>query len=65
MGSLDDAIADYDAALRIEPKKAISLYGRGTAKRLKGDTAGSEADFAAAQAIKTNVADEMAQYGVK
>jgi tetratricopeptide (TPR) repeat protein len=65
MGSLDAAIADYDAALRIDPKIANALYGRGAAKRLKGDTAGSEADVAAAQAIKPNVADEMARYGVK
>ena len=64
MGSLDDAIAAYDAALRIDSKKAISLYGRGMAKRLNGDTAGGDADIAAAKAIRPTVADEMTQFGV-
>ena len=64
MGSLDDAIAAYDAALRVDPKKAISLYGRGLAKRLKGHTAGGDADIAAAKAIRPTVVDEMIQFGV-
>jgi tetratricopeptide (TPR) repeat protein len=65
MGSLDEALADYDAALRKDPKLANSLYGRGVAKRLKGDFAAGEADLATAQALKPNVAEEMAQFGVK
>ena len=65
MGSLDKAIADYDAALRIRPKHANSLYGRGVAKRQKGDEAGGEADFAEAQAIRPSIVDEMSRYGVK
>jgi hypothetical protein len=44
---------------------AISLYGRAVVKRRKGDIAGSEADIAAAQAIRPNVADVMARYGIK
>jgi tetratricopeptide (TPR) repeat protein len=64
MGSLDDAIAAYDAALRIDRKKASALYGRGTAKRLKGATAGGDADIAAAKAIRPSIADEMAQVGI-
>jgi tetratricopeptide (TPR) repeat protein len=65
MGSLDSAIADYDAALRLDPKMAVSLYGRGVAKRLKGDIAGSEADIAAAQSVRLDVADAMARDGIK
>lgn len=65
MGSLDEAIADYDAALRKEPKLANSLYGRGIVKRLKGDLAASEADIATARALKSGVAEEMTELGVK
>jgi tetratricopeptide (TPR) repeat protein len=65
MGSFDIAVADFDAALRGNAKKASSLYGRGVAKRLKGDIAGSEADIAAAQAIRPDIADEMALFGIK
>jgi hypothetical protein len=41
------------------------LYGRGVAKRLKGDIAGGEADVAAAQAISPIVADAMALVGLR
>ena len=41
MGRFDSAIQDYSSALRIEPKMASALYGRGLARLKKGDTAGS------------------------
>jgi tetratricopeptide (TPR) repeat protein len=53
----DLAIADYDTALRTNPKNPFALYGRGMARRLHGDTAGSDADIAAAQQIKADVAE--------
>jgi hypothetical protein len=34
------AIADYDGALQLDPKKPESLFGRGAAKRRMGDIAG-------------------------
>jgi hypothetical protein len=49
MGDLPSAIADFDAALKAEPAMASSLYGRGLAKRRRGDDAGGEADIAAAR----------------
>jgi tetratricopeptide (TPR) repeat protein len=61
---LDDAVADYDEALRRNPKQADSLYGRGLAKLMKGDAAGGEADIAAAKAIRADIAEEFARYGV-
>ena len=64
-GELDKAIADYDAALGIEPMLAVSLYGRGIAKRQKGDAAGSETDITAALALRPNIADELAIFGIK
>jgi hypothetical protein len=42
-----------------------SLYGRGVAKRRKGDVAGGNADIAAARAIKADVAAEFARYGLQ
>jgi tetratricopeptide (TPR) repeat protein len=51
----DRAIADYDAALKITPKLAWSLYGRGLAKIKTGQTADGQADIAAAVAINAEL----------
>jgi tetratricopeptide (TPR) repeat protein len=64
LGRLDEAIADYDAALKTNPRLAGSLYGRGLAKRKKGDQAGGDADIAASRAIQADIADEFAKYGM-
>jgi membrane associated rhomboid family serine protease len=63
LSRLDDAVADYDEALRRNQKLASSLYGRGLAKLKKGD-AGGEADIAAAKSIRADIAEEFARYGV-
>ena len=47
-----------DAALKLNPKLAGSLYGRGVVKQKKGDSAGAEADMTAAKAIRANVAEQ-------
>ena len=68
MGQWDSAIDDYDdynEALRIDPKLASSLYGRGLAKLKKGDATGANADIAAARAIEANIVGEFARYGVQ
>ena len=48
-GDYQKSIADYDAALNLNPKNAYSLHGRGIAKQKKDDAAGAEADLAAAR----------------
>jgi hypothetical protein len=53
----DSAIADSDAALRIDPKHAPSLNNRGMVKLKKGDTAGGNADIAGAKAIDPKIAN--------
>ena len=58
---LDASIADFNAALALNPRLANSLYGRGIAKRRKGDLAGAEADLAAAKAMHPGVAQEFAK----
>jgi hypothetical protein len=52
-------------ALTIEPKLAASLYGRGFAKLKKGDTVQGNADIAAAKTIQSNIAENLAPYGIK
>ena len=65
LGEFDQAIADYNAVLMVNPKKGMSLYGRGLAKQKKGDKAGGDADIAAAKAIRVGIAEEFARYGVE
>lgn len=59
----DQAIADYDAALKLTPQSASSLFGRGVAKRMKGDVSAA-GYIAAAQAINAGVAEQFEKYGV-
>ena len=65
LGFYDKAIADYDAALELDPKHASALYGRGIAKRRNGSVTGGDRDIEAAKAIKSEIADEFAGYGIK
>ena len=65
LGQTDNAIKDYDAALKLDQKLAGSLYGRGLAKTRKGDRNGGTADIAAAKAIKSDIAEEFARYGLR
>ena len=50
MGQYDRAIADYSAALKLNPRTAWSLYGRGLARRHKNDPS-AQNDLNAALAI--------------
>jgi hypothetical protein len=65
IGQWDSAIQDYSSALQHEPRLASSLYGRGLAKRKKGDAAAGKADMTAATAIDPNIASDFARYGVQ
>ena len=60
----DAAVSDYDAALRVNPKRAFALYGRGLA-RLKNADASGEADIAEAKVLQADIAEEYARYGVQ
>jgi tetratricopeptide (TPR) repeat protein len=63
-GQFDQAIADFDQALKLQPALASALFGRGLAKLKKNENASGEADVSAAKAIKPNVAEELARYGL-
>jgi tetratricopeptide (TPR) repeat protein len=64
LGRYDEAIAAYDAAIKITADRGMSLYGRGVSKRRKGDLAGGDADLEAALALNRSVAATFAHYGV-
>jgi len=57
-----DAITDYDAALKGSPQDPYSLYGRGIAKMRMGDTQGAQADIEASKAVQ-DVSPEFTAYG--
>ena len=59
-GSPDQAIADFDAAITLEPKNASAYNNRGSAKSEKGDPDGAIEDFNAA--IKLNARDASAYF---
>jgi tetratricopeptide (TPR) repeat protein len=64
LGQPKNAIADYDAALRINPKHPSALYGRGIAKARTGNAAGGDGDIAAAKLIQPDIAEEFVSYGI-
>jgi tetratricopeptide (TPR) repeat protein len=65
MGQFDSAIDDYSSALRFDASLASALYGRGLAKRKKGDASGADADIAAAKTIQAKIGDDFVRYGVQ
>ena len=56
--------ADYDEAVRLQPRQAMSLYARGVAKAKKGSPADGQADKQAALALNGRIADQARRYGV-
>ena len=65
MGQLDLALADCDAVLRLNPRNALFLYGRGFVKLRQGDAAGGNADIAAAKAINASVEQLFRDYKIE
>jgi Flp pilus assembly protein TadD len=63
LGQLEQAIVDFDSALKFNPKVPGSLFGRGMAKLARGDSAGA-ADIEAAKSLKPNIAEIFAKSGV-
>ncbi len=63
MKQWDKAIADYNKALSSRPGMTLSLYGRGIARRARGDIAGGNADIAAATRAEPDIANIMTRLG--
>lgn len=65
MGKSDLALVDFQRTLtNFEPNNAEALYGRGLAKRMKGDATGAEADIAKARQVAPDIAAKFAAYGL-
>lgn len=64
LGDYDKSIADFDASLKITPRDAWSLYGRGIDKMRGKKTSEGEADIAQAKAISADIADTFGRYGI-
>lgn len=64
MGDYAKSVADYDAALKIEPQNAWALYGRGLANLKQKNTGAGNADIAAATALSAGVALQYTEYGL-
>jgi tetratricopeptide (TPR) repeat protein len=64
MAKFDEALSDFDAAVRLSPQRPFALYGRGIAKLRKGDDSG-HADIAAAKAISPPIDDYFARSGIR
>jgi len=60
----DEAIAQYDTVLTLEPFTAESLLGRSLAERRRGRAADADRDLQAALAADPKVSDEFKRYGV-
>lgn len=64
MGRMEDALADFDAALEQAPDLAASLFMRGIIRKRTG-AAGADADLAAARMISPRIDEDYARYGIK
>jgi len=59
------SIADYTAAIGLDPENPLTLYGRGLARQKRNDRNGGDADVAAAKALDPDVVAEFATVIVK
>jgi tetratricopeptide (TPR) repeat protein len=65
LGDYDKSIGNYDAALKLRPKNAWTLYGRGLAKLKKNSRSDGEADIAEAVKLAPGVADAYKRMGLE
>jgi tetratricopeptide (TPR) repeat protein len=63
-GNFDRAIADFNDSLKLAPKIARALYGRGVAESRKNLAKESAADIAAAQSIAPQLPEHYQRYGI-
>lgn len=64
LGRWAESIADYDAALKADPKIAPSLYMRGIAKRRSGEVSAGDQDLAAAEILDSHIGEQFVAIGV-
>jgi tetratricopeptide (TPR) repeat protein/predicted aspartyl protease len=64
LGDFDKSIADYSAALKLQPNAAWTLYGRGMAEVRSKKSKDGETDMANAVKIAPSIADAYAKLGI-
>ncbi len=64
MGSYEKSIADYDSAIKINPKDASSWYARGIDELRLQKPGESQADIAQAEALSPTVAERFSRHGI-
>jgi tetratricopeptide (TPR) repeat protein len=64
MGKIEKAIRDFDDSLKLNPKNASSLYGRGIAKLRQGKNSEGQAEIAAATALRPQIGDFFNRHGL-
>jgi tetratricopeptide (TPR) repeat protein/predicted aspartyl protease len=64
MNNYDKSIADYNASLKIDPKDAWSLYGRGIARLRKQEVMTGTADIDSAKSLRPQIADDFRRWGI-
>jgi tetratricopeptide (TPR) repeat protein len=64
MGKPEAALRHFDDALPASRPPAEILYGRGLAKRMTGDAAGADEDFAWAEKLEPRIAAKFASFAV-
>ncbi|MGA7537673.1 MAG: aspartyl protease family protein [Steroidobacteraceae bacterium] len=63
-GTLDKALADFDAALKLQPELPLARYARGLVELKKGLRAAGEADLAAARAHAPELTKRLMSIGL-
>lgn len=64
-GRLDEALADFDAALALQPQFPLARYARGLVELKEGRRSRGEADLAAARARAPALIEHLASWGLK
>jgi tetratricopeptide (TPR) repeat protein len=62
---MENAILDFDAALKLWPEYPEALYGRGCAKVRSGDVVGGQSDMEQARKFKPEIETVEAKLGIK
>jgi tetratricopeptide (TPR) repeat protein/predicted aspartyl protease len=64
LGQYAKAIDDFDGALKLQPKNAAALYGRGVAESQKNKNNSGQTDIDAAQALAPKTTNQYQRYGI-
>lgn len=64
MNRFEDALADLNAALDLDPGLPASMYMRGVVRKRMGDARAGEGDIAAARMMTPQIDRTYAKYGI-